>query len=70
MEYIGCPIVGDDKYFGNKREHFKDFANKLFLHAYKIDLSDIYSKKLVISASMPVHFVEAIKYLGLDFKEK
>ena len=70
LEHIKCPIVGDDKYFGEARKKYDEFANKLFLHAYKIDLSDIYSKKLVISASMPVHFVEAIKYLGLDFKEK
>ncbi|MBE6444579.1 MAG: RluA family pseudouridine synthase [Alphaproteobacteria bacterium] len=68
LEHIGCPIVGDDKYFGETRKKYDEFANKLFLHAYKIDLSDIYSKKLVISASMPVHFVEAIKYLGLNFK--
>ncbi len=68
LKHIGCPIVGDDKYFGETRKKYDEFANKLFLHAYKIDLSDIYSKKLVISASMPVHFVEAIKYLGLNFK--
>ena len=70
LEHIRCSIVGDDKYFGEARKKYDEFANKLFLHAYKIDLSGIYSKKLVVSAPMPVHFVEAIKCLGLDFKEK
>ena len=69
MEYIGCPIVGDDKYFGNKREHLKNFANKLFLHAYKIDLSGIYNKKLVVSAPVPEHFKDALEMLGIVYKE-
>ncbi len=31
---IGCPIVGDDKYFINDRKKIK--FNNLMLHAYKI----------------------------------
>ncbi len=69
MEYIGCPIVGDDKYFGReKRQKFKDIQDKLYLHAYKIDLSAIYNKKLVIKAALPTHFAEALKTLGIEFK--
>lgn len=69
MEYIGCPIVGDDKYFGGeKRQKFKDIQDKLYLHAYKIDLSAIYNKKLVIKAALPTHFAEALKTLGIEFK--
>ena len=69
MEYIGCPIVGDDKYFGGeKRQKFKDIQDKLYLHAYKIDLSAIYNKKLVVKAALPTHFAEALKTLGIEFK--
>ena len=43
MEYIGCPIVGDDKYFGGeKRQKYASIPDKLYLHAYKIDLSALY----------------------------
>ncbi len=69
MEYIGCPIVGDDKYFGGeKRQKFKDIQDKLYLHAYKIDLSALYNKKLVVKAALPTHFAEALKTLGIEFK--
>ena len=70
MEYLGCPIVGDDKYYGRERQKFAELADKLFLHAYKIDLSGIYSKSLVIKASLPKHFVEACDVLGLSFEGK
>lgn len=69
LEYLGCPIVGDDKYFGRERKRFAELADKLFLHAYKIDLSGIYNKKLAIRAPLPEHFVRAFDVLGLDFKE-
>lgn len=68
MEYLGCPIVGDDKYFGAERQRFSNLADKLFLHAYKIDLSGIYNKKLVIQAPMPEHFLQAFATLGISFK--
>ena len=66
LEAIGTPIVGDDKYFGEKREHFQQIQNKLYLHAYKIDLSDIYNKKMVITADLPKYFVEACQFFGLE----
>lgn len=57
MEYIGCPIVGDDKYFGGeKRQKYASIPDKLYLHAYKIDLSALYNKKTVIKAALPEHF--------------
>lgn len=65
MEYLGCPIVGDDKYFGRLKEKIDGVANKLFLHAYKIDLSGIYNKKLEICAPLPEHFKTALSTLGL-----
>ena len=66
LEAIGTPIIGDDKYFGEKREHFQQIQDKLYLHAYKIDLSDIYNKKTVITADLPKHFVEACRFFGLE----
>ncbi|MBE6468165.1 MAG: RluA family pseudouridine synthase [Alphaproteobacteria bacterium] len=68
MEYLGTPIVGDSKYFGEKEEKYNDIKDKLYLHSYKIDLSGIY-KKLKLKAKLPQHFVEALNVLGLSFKE-
>ena len=68
MEYLGTPIVGDDKYFGEKREKFANIKDKLYLHAYKIDLSGIY-KSVKIEAELPEHFREALKILGMQCKE-
>ena len=61
--------MGDDKYYGQDRQKFTELADKLFLHAYKIDLSGIYNKNLVIKAPLPKYFVEACGALGLNFKE-
>lgn len=69
MEYLGCPIVGDDRYFGQKREKFNNLSDKLYLHAYKIDLSGVYNKKLLITAPLPEHFRQAFDCLGISFKE-
>ena len=68
MEYLGTPIVGDDKYCGDKRIRFAEIKDKLYLHAYKIDLSGIYNK-LVVKADLPDYFVETLKNLGLECKE-
>ncbi len=69
LESIGCPIVGDDKYFGGQtRAKCSLFADKLHLHAYKIDLSAIYNKKTVISAPLPAYFEESLKTAGLNLK--
>ena len=69
LEYIGMPILGDEKYFGNERIKDAMFQRKLHLHAYKIDLSSIYGKKMVVKAKLPDYFKESIKTLGLNFKE-
>ncbi|MBE6454229.1 MAG: RluA family pseudouridine synthase [Alphaproteobacteria bacterium] len=68
MEYIETPIVGDSRYFGTKREKYTDLKDKLYLHAYKIDLSNIY-KNVTIKAELPEHFREALNTLGLQHKE-
>ncbi len=69
MEYMNMPILGDDKYFGEERERNSLFADKLHLHAYEIDLSAVYNKKMVVKAKMPDYFKESLKTLGLNFKE-
>ena len=68
LEYIGTPIVGDDKYFGDKREKFGNLKDKLYLHAYKIDLSELY-KNLKLKAELPEHFKDALAMLGLENEE-
>lgn len=69
LESINCPIWGDDKYFGSERGKSDIITNKLHLHAYKIDLSAIYNKKMVVKAKLPDYFKESLKTLGLNFKE-
>ena len=69
LEYMDMPILGDDKYFGKERYKDARFQKKLHLHAYKIDLSQVYGKKLVVKAKMPDYFKESLEILGLDFKE-
>ncbi len=68
LESVGCPIIGDDRYFGSERKKFNLFADKLHLHAYKIDLSAIYNKDIVIAAPLPAHFKASLEAAGLVFK--
>lgn len=67
MQYIGNPIMGDDKYFIDKRLKINDLADKLYLHAYKIDLSGIY-KNLKLTAELPQYWHEALEFLGLKLQ--
>lgn len=69
LEYLGTPIYGDDKYFGSERCKNSLIAHKLHLHAYKIDLSSVYGRKMVICAELPNYFKESLKTLGMNFKE-
>lgn len=68
LEAIGTPILGDNKYFNTERVHLKEIQDKLYLHAYKIDLSAIYNKKTIITADLPKYFTEACHFLGLEIK--
>lgn len=70
LEYIGSPIIGDNKYFGGeKREKFSLIADKLHLHSYKIDLSVLYNKKCIITAPLPDYFKQDLINIGIKFKE-
>ncbi len=68
LESIGTPIFGDNKYFGAERLRLKEVADKLYLHAYKIDLSAVYGKETIIKAALPKHFIEACQIFGLEIK--
>lgn len=68
MEYLGTPILGDDKYFGAERKRFSQLPDKLHLHAYKIDLSAIYNRHMEIKADLPEHFKQSLKAVGINFK--
>jgi len=64
LELLGTPIVGDDKYFGAGRKRFNLLADKLHLHAYKIDLSEVVGKRLEITAPLPGFFAKDLESLG------
>lgn len=66
LEAIGAPILGDDKYFGRERKRLSEVADKLYLHAYKIDLSAVFGKKKILTAPLPEHFKNACQFLGLE----
>lgn len=69
LEYIGSPIVGDNKYFiGEKRGKYALLSDKLHLHAYKIDLSRLYNKKCLIKAPLPDYFRQDLNNIGIIFK--
>lgn len=68
LEAVNTPILGDNKYFGSERIRLKEIQDKLYLHAYKIDLSDIYNKKMILTADMPKYYIEACHFLGLEIK--
>ena len=69
MEYLGTPIVGDAKYYGKERQRFANISDKLHLHAYKIDLSILYNRKMVIKAPLAEHIKQSINNIGISFKE-
>ena len=70
LESIGTPILGDGKYYGAERLRIKNVADKLYLHAYEIDLTAVYGKKKIIKATPPKHFVEACQFFGLEIKNE
>ena len=69
LEALGTPILGDDKYFGRERVRLSEVADKLYLHAYKIDLSSVFAKKTIITAPLPPHFQQACQFFGLEIKK-
>ena len=69
LESIGTPILGDNKYYGTERLRLKEVADKLYLHAYKIDLTAVYGQKKIIQAALPQHFTNACQFFGLEIEK-
>ena len=65
MNYIGCSIIGDDKYKLN--ENFQDDEKFLKLHSYIIK----FPKENFIKAPLPEHFINFMKEnkLVIDFEK-
>ncbi len=64
LQSIDTPIVGDDKYNFDKIK-MDNISSKMHLHAYKMDLSAICSKKLIVTAKLPEFFKQDIETLGM-----
>jgi hypothetical protein len=47
----------------------KEVADKLYLHAYKIDLTAVYGQKKIIKAGLPQHFTDACQFFGLEIEK-
>ena len=67
MALIGHPIVGDNKYDGDKRMPAENMDEQLHLHARRIVFPHpIENKKLDVTAPLPEHMLRTWDLLGLD----
>ena len=69
LRYIGCPILGDDKYFTDASDKVsKGFdINNICLHAAELIFMPIDSKdKQIINAPIPEYFKYSAKKCGLS----
>ena len=65
MHHLGCPILGDKKYFMKESPlDFKDFTNKLKLHAGFLKIPG----ESLLQADLPIHFKDALEFFGLNIK--
>ena len=65
MHHMGCPILGDKKYFLKESPlEFNDFTNKLKLHAGFLKIPG----ESLLKADLPVHFKDALEFFGLNIK--
>lgn len=65
---IGCPIIGDFKYGGEKANE-GGFDWGMFLHARQLVLSRPDGRKLDVTAEPPAAFVEGLDHLGFVLRE-
>ena len=66
MASIGCPIVGDIKYGGEKAQVVGEgISEKLHLHARRLVIKEG-AYKLDITAPLPKHIKETFESLGID----
>jgi len=67
MALIGHPIVGDNKYGGDKGMPAEQIEPKLHLHARRLVLPHPYSGgKIDVTAPLPEHMKKTWELLGLD----
>jgi 23S rRNA pseudouridine955/2504/2580 synthase len=67
MALIGHPIVGDNKYGGDKSLLEEQIENKLHLHARRLVLPHPYKGgKIDVTAPLPQHMKKTWELLGLD----
>jgi 23S rRNA pseudouridine955/2504/2580 synthase len=67
MALIGHPIVGDNKYGGDKNMLEEQIENKLHLHARRLVLPHPFTGgKLDVTAPLPEHMKKTWELLGLD----
>lgn len=65
--FIGCPIVGDEKYGGN----FVDgLEKKMFLHAKTLQIPLLGQKKLKIDAQIPEYMKKALAFFHFNAKKE
>ena len=69
MALIGHPILGDDKYEGDKVPPLLGLEAKLHLHARRLALPHPFDKhKLDVTAPLPPHMRASFAALGLDWE--
>lgn len=67
MDILGHPIVGDNKYEGDKDMPAENMEMKLHLHARRLVLPHPIEKKNIdVTAPLPQHMVQTWELLGLD----
>jgi len=67
MDIIGHPIIGDNKYQGDKEMPAENMDAKLHLHARRLVLPHPVEKKNIdVTAPLPQHMVQTWELLGLD----
>ncbi len=67
MQHIGCPIIGDKKYFLKQLNNdAKTFKNDLKLHAAILKIPG----EQILQAKLPEHFKQALEFYGLSIENK
>jgi len=67
MALIGHPIVGDNKYGGEKDMPAEQIEAKLHLHARRLVLPHPFTgKKIDVTAPLPEHMRKTWELLGFD----
>jgi 23S rRNA pseudouridine955/2504/2580 synthase len=69
MALIGNPIIGDNKYGGDKTMLGENMEPKLHLHARRLVLPHPFTGgKIDVTAPLPEHMARTWELLGLDAK--